>query len=99
MIFGSTKRPRSVGGVSHPSEVQWNIAREDKDDRGCGWVAFAGSLLLILGVLNLIEGLAAVGDTHFFVRNTNDITGSFHTWGWVVVCIGVLDLVVGCGVS
>jgi hypothetical protein len=47
--------------------------------RGVGWVAFAGTLLLILGILNLIEGLAAIGDAHFFARNTTYITGSLHT--------------------
>jgi hypothetical protein len=71
---------------------------EYRDDRGHGWVTFAGTLLLILGILNVIEGLAAVGDAHFFARNANYITGSLHTWGWVAVCIGVLDLSVGLGV-
>jgi hypothetical protein len=83
-----------------PSGEDPYLARLGKcrDDRGYGWVLFAGTLLLILGILNLIEGLAAVGDAHFFARNANYITGSLHTWGWVVVCIGVLDLAVGFGV-
>jgi len=32
------------------------------DDRGYGWVTFAGVLLLILGSINFIEGLAAIGN-------------------------------------
>ena len=32
------------------------------DDRGYGWVVFAGVLLLMLGTPNSIEGLAAVGN-------------------------------------
>ena len=70
----------------------------EDDERGYGWVMFAGVLLLMLGTLNFIEGLAAVGNAHFFTANANYIAGSLNTWGWVVLCIGVLEWVVGCGV-
>jgi hypothetical protein len=70
----------------------------DDDDRGYGWVSFAGVLLLIVGTLNFIEGLAAIGNAHFFVANTHYIAGSLNTWGWVVLCIGVLQWAVGLGV-
>ena len=68
------------------------------EDRGYGWVMFAGVLLLILGTLNFIEGLAAIGNAHFFVHNTHYIAGSLNTWGWVVLIIGVIQWAVGCGV-
>ena len=68
------------------------------DERGYGWVVFAGVLLLILGTLNFIEGLAAIGNAHFFVANTHYIAGSLNTWGWIVLWIGVLEWIVGCGV-
>jgi hypothetical protein len=67
-------------------------------ERGYGWVAFAGVLLLVVGTINFIEGLAAVGNAHFFVHNTHYIAGSLNTWGWVVLCIGVVQLLVGLGV-
>ena len=68
------------------------------EDRGYGWVAFAGVLLLMLGTLNLIEGIAAVGNAHFFVHNTHYIAGDLNTWGWVMICLGALQLAVGLGV-
>ena len=61
------------------------------DERGYGWVVFAGTLLLMLGTLNFIEGLAAINNAHFYVANTHDIAGSLNTWGWVVLCIGVVE--------
>jgi hypothetical protein len=67
-------------------------------DRGYGWVMFAGTLLLMLGTLNFIEGLAAIGNAHFFVNGAHYITGSLNTWGWVVLCIGVIEWIVGTGV-
>jgi hypothetical protein len=69
-----------------------------EEDRGYGWVIFAGVLLLLLGTLNAIEGLAAIGNKHFVVHTTNYIFGSLNTWGWVVLCIDVLELLVGLGV-
>ena len=68
------------------------------DERGYGWVAFAATLLLILGTLNFIQGLAAINNAHFFVANTHYIAGSLNTWGWVVLCIGVVEWAIGCGV-
>jgi hypothetical protein len=81
-----------------PTQVPEDYGRYADDDRGYGWVTFAGVLLLIVGTLNVIEGLAAIGNAHFFVANTHYIAGSLKTWGWVVLCIGVLELAVGCGV-
>ena len=68
------------------------------DERGYGWVMFAGTLLLILGTLNFIEGIAAIGNSHFFMNNTHYIAGSLNTWGWVVLCVGVVEWCVGLGV-
>ena len=68
------------------------------DDRGYGWVSFSGVLLLMLGTLNVIEGIAAIGNAHFFANNTHYIAGDLKTWGWIVLCIGVLQLAVGLGV-
>jgi hypothetical protein len=32
------------------------------------------------------------------VLNANYIFGGLNTWGWVVLCIGLLELLVGLGV-
>ncbi len=68
------------------------------DDRGAGWVVFAGILLLVIGTLNVIEGIAAIGNAHFFVGNAAYIVGSLNTWGWIVLCIGAAQALVGIGV-
>ena len=68
------------------------------DDRGYGWVSFAGVLLLLVGTLNVIEGIAAIGNAHFFANGQHYIIGDLKTWGWFVLCLGVLQLAVGLGV-
>ena len=88
----------SVTGAPQPGAQTSSGAYTGDDDRGYGWVMFAGVLLLMLGTLNFIEGLAAIGNAHFFTANANYIAGSLNTWGWVVLCIGVLEWAVGVGV-
>jgi hypothetical protein len=63
------------------------------EDRVTGWWVFAGMLLGIAGVLNTIWGLAAIGDAKFFIADQKYIISSLHTWGWVTLIIGVLQLV------
>ena len=56
-----------------------------------GWVTFAGVLLLIAGVLNIIYGIAAIGDSRFFVADQKYILSNLHTWGWVTLVLGALQ--------
>lgn len=58
-----------------------------------GWWVFAGILLLVAGVLNIIYGIAAIGDSKFFTANATYIVSSLHTWGWVTLILGVLELI------
>ncbi len=58
-----------------------------------GWWVFAGVLLLIAGVLNIVYGIAAIGDSKFFTANATFIVSSLHTWGWVSLIIGVLEMI------
>jgi hypothetical protein len=61
-------------------------------DQRSGWVTFAGVLLLISGVLNVIYGIAAIGDSKFFINDQKFILSGLHTWGWVSLILGVLLL-------
>ena len=63
------------------------------EDRVTGWWVFAGILLLIVGVLNIIWGIAAIGDATFFVVDQKYIISGLHTWGWVTLILGVLEVI------
>ncbi len=58
-----------------------------------GWWVFAGILLIVAGILNIIYGIAAIGDSKFFTEHGTYIISSLHTWGWITLIIGVLELV------
>lgn len=58
-----------------------------------GWVTFAGVMLFIGGVLNVIYGIAAIGDSKFFIQDQKYILSNLNTWGWVTLILGLLQLV------
>jgi hypothetical protein len=60
--------------------------------RGVGSALFVGILLMVAGVLNVIYGIAAVGDAKFFVNDTQFVFSSLHTWGWITIILGVIQL-------
>ncbi|HEY5141932.1 MAG TPA: hypothetical protein VII98_00360, partial [Solirubrobacteraceae bacterium] len=61
--------------------------------RVTGWWVFAGILLAIAGVLNIIWGIGAISDAKFFIADQKYIISSLHTWGWVTLIIGVVELI------
>ncbi len=60
--------------------------------RGTGSALFVGILLMVAGILNIIYGIAAVGDAHFWVGETKFVFSSLHTWGWITIILGVIQL-------
>lgn len=65
---------------------------------GSGLIIFAVALLIILGVFNLIYGIAAIARSHVFVANAHFVFGDLRAWGWVALIVGVLQLLAGLGV-
>jgi hypothetical protein len=60
--------------------------------RGVGSALFVGILLMIAGVLNIVYGIAAVGDSHFYASDTYFVFSSLHTWGWITIILGIIQL-------
>lgn len=63
--------------------------------RGVGRAVFVAILLMIAGTLNVIYGIAAVGDANFYTGNTHYVLSSLHTWGWITIVLGVVQLFAG----
>ena len=61
-------------------------------NRVTGWWIFAGTLLGLAGILNIIWGIAAIGNSHFFTQNAHYVLSDLKTWGWVTLIIGVFQL-------
>lgn len=59
---------------------------------GAGWVLFAGIMMAVVSVLNIIYGIAAIGDSSFFVNDQKYIISNLNTWGWVTLGIGAIQM-------
>jgi len=73
-------------------------ARRQQEGRGYGTVLFASILLLVVGCFNLIQGIAAVANSHVFVANAHYVIGNLRAWGWITLIFGVLQLLAAAGV-
>jgi hypothetical protein len=60
--------------------------------RGIGSALFVGMLLLVAGILNIIYGIAAVANSHFYVNDSVYLFSSLHTWGWITLILGVIEM-------
>ena len=65
----------------------------DNAARVTGWWVFAGILLGIAGFLNVVWGIAGISNSKFFTQNSVYVVSSLHTWGWITLIIGVIQLV------
>jgi uncharacterized membrane protein HdeD (DUF308 family) len=63
-----------------------------REQSGEGWLLFAGIMVLIVGVLNVVYGIAAIGDSKFFINDQKYILSNLNTWGWVTLILGVLQI-------
>ena len=73
-------------------------ARTYEGGRGYGMVLFASILLLVIGCFNLIQGIAAIANSHVFVANAHYVFANLKTWGWITLIFGVLQLLAAAGV-
>ena len=66
--------------------------------QGYGLIIFASVLLLVLSFFNLIDGIAAVANSHVFIANAHYVVGDLRAWGWVTLILGALQVLAGVGV-
>jgi hypothetical protein len=52
----------------------------------------------MLAALNLIDGIASVQDSKFFVNGATFILSDLNTWGWVLIATGVVQAGAAIGV-
>jgi hypothetical protein len=68
------------------------------EGRGEGWVMFAGVMLGIVSIMNVIGGIAAIDDANVYVGNAQFTFGNLDTWGWVLLITGVVQALAAVGI-
>jgi hypothetical protein len=63
-----------------------------------GAVAFAGVLLIMVGLFHALQGLVALLSDDIYLRGENYVFHfSFTTWGWIHLLLGLLTAGAGAG--
>lgn len=64
-----------------------------------GWRSFAGIIFYLIGAFNIIGGLAAIfKDEIFLVTDDGLLVADYTAWGWFLLILGLIQLVVGAGI-
>jgi hypothetical protein len=72
---------------------------EQRSDAGAGWVAFAGVMLIVLGIFQSVSGLAGILEDELLVVTPNYLVQlDATTWGWIHLIIGVILIASGFGI-
>jgi hypothetical protein len=67
-------------------------------DPGRGYILFAGTMLALVGCINMLYGIAAIADSNFYVGGIKYVFGDLHLWGWVLTIAGAAQIAASFGV-
>lgn len=61
-----------------------------------GWAYFAGFMMMVLGGLQIIEGLTGIfRQSYFIVTQNHLLVFDYKAWGWVNLILGIIVLIAG----
>lgn len=67
-------------------------------DTSDGWVLFAGTLIALAGAMNVIHGLAAIGNSRVLPDHADVVVSNLKAWGWAMLILGVALVLTAVGI-
>jgi hypothetical protein len=61
-------------------------------------VIFAGVMLVLLSLLNGMDGIAAINQSRVFVGDAVYVFGDLRAWGWAMLGLAIAQLLAAIGV-
>lgn len=72
------------------------MAQNNEPTGWVGWGYFASMMMMLLGVFQIIAGLAAIFKDNFYVVTQNNLlVFNFTTWGWITLVLGIIIFAAG----
>jgi hypothetical protein len=68
-------------------------ARGASQGEGYWMIVFAVALLVTVGFFNMIDGIAAIANSHIFIANAHYVVGDLRLWGWIALILGTLQII------
>jgi hypothetical protein len=85
----SSRSDEHTSDSAYPERTGWT-----------GWIAFASSLMVLLGLFGAIQGLVAIFDDGYYQVTAGGLvlSADFTAWGWTHLLLGLLIAACGVGV-
>jgi hypothetical protein len=80
-------------GTAAPAGGEAQRRYPNAPDEGAGWLLFAGTMIIIAGFLNVIYGIAGIGNANWLEASTDYVFSDLKAWGWIVLIVGLAQLV------
>ena len=63
-----------------------------------GWTGFAAVMLIMIGVMDVIQGIVALANEDFFVVGEEWVLElNVTAWGWIHILVGIVLVLTGIG--
>ena len=70
----------------------------ETSERWAGWLRLGGILMVIIGGMDLFQGLIAVIRSDYYAVTPNQIiVFDMTTWGWIIIIWGLILCAAGIG--
>jgi hypothetical protein len=92
--------PQSPPQATQPAPVQRAEREPEPEPTGwVGWIAFAATMMIMLGIFHAFQGLIALFQSGYYLVGRNGLTvhADFTAWGWTHLILGLV--VVGAGIG
>lgn len=66
--------------------------RAHPDIGGIGALVFAGSMVLLLGLLNLFYAISVIAGSEIFITEAAWLVGDARPWGWLMLIVAMIQL-------
>ncbi|ATD70327.1 MULTISPECIES: DUF7144 family membrane protein [Gordonia] len=84
--------------MTHTAPVDDGGTLSAKQGIAAGTSIGAAIILIVVGVVQLAQGIAAVAEDEVFVRGVDYVYKfDFTTWGWIHIVLGAIAIIVGAG--
>ena len=79
--------------------MSYEVVDDNYSSAAVGWAGFAGVMLILIGIMDFIQGLVALVNDEFFVIDDDwvvkfDVTA----WGWIHIILGIVLVASGIGI-
>jgi hypothetical protein len=83
------------------TEIPQPLGSNAESGSWTGWVVFASIMLVVVGGINVIQGLAALFNDSIFVVRSDDqlLVADFDTWGVALLVFGAAQAAAGWGLN